>query len=74
VPTKMGGPSAPGDMTKAHLTQAWLAVSSDPLARSSGEYFYHHQLRAPNSIARDAKVQDALIAECARISGITLPE
>ena len=74
VPTKMGGPSAPGDMSKAHLTQAWLAVSDDPLALSSGEYFYHQQLRAPNPVARDVKVQDRLIAECARISGITLPE
>ena len=45
--------SAPGDMSKAHLTQAWLAVSDDPLARSSGEYFYHQQLREPNPIARD---------------------
>jgi NAD(P)-dependent dehydrogenase (short-subunit alcohol dehydrogenase family) len=30
VPTKMGGPSAPGDIAKAHLTQAWLATSDDP--------------------------------------------
>ena len=74
VPTKMGGPGAPGDMSKAHLTQAWLAVSDDPLARSSGEYFYHQQLRAPNPIARDATVQDELIAECARISGVSFPE
>ncbi len=74
VPTKMGGPSAPGDMSKAHLTQAWLAVSDDPLARSSGDYFYHQQLREPNPVARDAKVQDQLIAECARISGVALPE
>ena len=75
VPTKMGGPSAPGDMSKAHVTQAWLAVSDDPLARSNGEYFYHQQLRAPNPIARDdVKVQDELVSECARISGITLPE
>lgn len=74
VPTRMGGPSAPGDMAKAHLTQAWLAVSDDPLARSSGEYFYHQQLREPNPIARDVKVQDQLIAECARISGIALGE
>src|SRR5271155_1498352 len=74
VPTKMGGPSAPGDMSKAHVTQVWLAVSDDPLARSSGEYFYHQQLRAPNPIARDVKLQDALVSECARISGIALPE
>jgi NAD(P)-dependent dehydrogenase (short-subunit alcohol dehydrogenase family) len=73
VPTKMGGPSAPGDMSKAHVTQAWLAVSDDRLARSSGEYFYHQQLRSPNRIARDGKVQDELLSECARVSGITLP-
>ncbi len=73
VATKMGGPSAPGDLSKAHLTQVWLAVSDDPLARSSGEYFYHQQLRAPNPVARDAQVQDQFVAECARISGVALP-
>ena len=74
VPTKMGGASAPGDMSKAHLTQAWLAVSDDALARSSGQYFYHQQLREPNPITRDVKVQDQFISECARISGLALPE
>ena len=66
--------SAPGDMSKAHLTQAWLAVSDDPLARSSGEYFYHQQLREPNPIARDVTMQDQLLSECARISGVALPK
>jgi NAD(P)-dependent dehydrogenase (short-subunit alcohol dehydrogenase family) len=74
VPTKMGGPSAPGDMQKAHVTQAWLATSDDPLARSTGDYFYHQKLREPNPIARDVKIQDELLAECARISGIRFPE
>ena len=74
APTRMGGPSAPGDISKAHLTQVWLAVGDDPLARSSGEYFYHQQLRTPNPIARDATVQDELVSECARISGLALPE
>lgn len=40
VPTRMGEPDAPDDISKAHLTQAWLAVSNDPLARSTGEYFF----------------------------------
>jgi NAD(P)-dependent dehydrogenase (short-subunit alcohol dehydrogenase family) len=74
VPTKMGGPSAPGDMQKAHVTQAWLATSDDQLARSTGEYFYHQKLRAPNPIARDERIQDQLLAECGRISGILFPE
>jgi len=74
VPTKMGGPSAPDDMQKAHVTQAWLAASDDPLARSTGDYFYHEKLREPNPIARDAEIQDELLAECARISGIRFSE
>ena len=37
----MGGSGATGDMIKAHVTQAWLAVSNDALALSSGEYFFH---------------------------------
>ena len=74
VPTKMGGPSAPGDLQKAYVTQAWLATSDDPLARSTGEYFYHQNLREPNPIAMDVKMQDELLAECARISGIRFLE
>jgi NAD(P)-dependent dehydrogenase (short-subunit alcohol dehydrogenase family) len=70
VPTRMGGPGAPGDMAKAHLTQAWLAVSEDALARSSGEYFYHQALRAPNPLARDEATQETLLRECARLSGV----
>jgi hypothetical protein len=74
VPTKMGGASAPGDLEKAHLTQVWLATSDDPLARSTGQYFYHQRLREPNPVARDVKIQDELLAECARISGIAFPD
>ena len=70
----MGGPSAPGDITKAHLTQVWLATSDDPLARSTGKYFYHQNLREPNPLARDVKLQEELLAECARISGVRFLE
>jgi NAD(P)-dependent dehydrogenase (short-subunit alcohol dehydrogenase family) len=72
VPTRMGGPSAPGDISKAHLTQAWLAVSDDPLARSTGAYFYHQALRAPNPIAKDVGAQDRLIEACAQLSGVRI--
>ena len=74
VPTKMGGASAPGDMKKAHVTQAWLATSDDQQARSTAKYFYHQKLREPNPITRDGKAQDELLAECARISGVWFPE
>lgn len=73
VPTRMGGPGAPDNISKAHLTQAWLAVTNDKLALSSGAYFYHKALRSPNGIAKDVACQDRLIAECKRLSTISLP-
>jgi len=72
VPTKMGGPSAPGDLRQGSVTQAWLAASEDELARSTGGYFYHQRLRGPNGIANDVETQEALLAECRHISGVAL--
>ena len=63
-----------GDLQQAHVTQVWLATSQDQLALSTGEYFYHQQLRAPNGIARDADIQERLLAECARISHVPFPD
>jgi hypothetical protein len=68
----MGGPSAPDDLRQGYVTQAWLATSEDKLARATGGYFYHQRLRAPNAIANDARIQEELLAECARISGVPL--
>ena len=73
VPTKMGGPAAPDDMDQAHRTQAWLAVSDDAEARVTGQYFYHLEQRAPDPATGDPARQDALVAACQRLSGITLP-
>jgi NAD(P)-dependent dehydrogenase (short-subunit alcohol dehydrogenase family) len=72
VPTKMGGPAAPDDLRQGYLTQAWLATSADALAQSTGAYFYHQRLREPNPIVRDVGAHEALLAECARISGVSL--
>lgn len=73
VPTRMGGSDAPDDMSKAHLTQAWLAVSEDPLARSTGEYFYYKAIRSPNPITRQESTQKRLLEACARLSTVRLP-
>jgi len=73
VPTKMGGPAAPDDMDQAHRTQAWLAVSDDPQARVTGEYFYHLDRRAPNPEALDENLQHQLLAACENLSKIALP-
>jgi NAD(P)-dependent dehydrogenase (short-subunit alcohol dehydrogenase family) len=72
VATRMGGPKAPDDLDAAHRTQAWLAVSEDPAATVTGEYFYHMQLRKPYPASRDAEKQEKLLEACKRISGVDL--
>ena len=74
VPTKMGGPGATDDLGAGAETQAWLATSDDPEAIVSGEYFHHQKSRAPMAAARDENIQERLIVECARISGVPFPD
>jgi NAD(P)-dependent dehydrogenase (short-subunit alcohol dehydrogenase family) len=73
VPTKMGGPGAPDDLDAAHRTQVWLAVSNDPQATVTGDYFYHLQRRKPHPAAHDPELQDRLLDACERLSGVKLP-
>jgi hypothetical protein len=70
----MGGPGAPDDMSLAPVTQAWLAVSADPGAMVSGEYFYHQEPHPTNPAARDVTVQDGLVRYCADLTGVALPQ
>jgi NAD(P)-dependent dehydrogenase (short-subunit alcohol dehydrogenase family) len=72
VPTKMGGPGAPDDLTKGHLTQTWLAVSDDPAAKVSGGYWHHRQQRPPATETGDPAFQDRLIARLAELTGISI--
>jgi NAD(P)-dependent dehydrogenase (short-subunit alcohol dehydrogenase family) len=73
VATRMGGAGAPDDLDAGHRTQAWLAVSDDPAATVTGEYFYHMRLRAPNPATRDVERQEKLIEACAGFCGVELP-
>jgi NAD(P)-dependent dehydrogenase (short-subunit alcohol dehydrogenase family) len=73
VPTKMGGPGAPDDLDAGHRTQVWLAVSTDPAAMVTGEYFFHMRPRTPLPAARDAERQEKLIEACKHFSGVDLP-
>ena len=73
VPTKMGGPGAPDDMSQAHLTQAWLAAGDDPKTNVSGKYFYHLKRMGANPQANNPALQDRLIAICTEFSGVILP-
>jgi hypothetical protein len=68
----MGGPGAPDDMSLAPVTQAWLAVSSDPDATVTGGYFYHQKPRTAHPAARDLEIQDRLLRYCAALTGVTL--
>jgi len=72
VATRMGGPSAPDDMDEGRRTQVWLAVSNDPAAKVSGEYFYDMSLRSPNPATRNTELQDKLLETCKALSGIAL--
>jgi NAD(P)-dependent dehydrogenase (short-subunit alcohol dehydrogenase family) len=74
VPTKMGGSGATDDLDAGAETQAWLATSDDSEAMVSGEYFHHRKRRAPIAAARDEKIQERLIVECARVSGVPFPD
>jgi len=73
VATKMGGSNAPDNLHAGCVTQAWLAVSEDKAARVTGEYFYHQKLRKPHAATRDVALQEKLLEECAKFSGIEFP-
>ncbi|WP_415854943.1 SDR family NAD(P)-dependent oxidoreductase [Sinomonas sp. G460-2] len=73
VPTRMGGPNAPGDLQTGHETQAWLAASDDPEAAVSGGYWFHRSRREPAAPVSDERFQEAVLAELARLTGVELP-
>lgn len=73
VATKMGGPGAPDDLSLAPVTQAWLAVSSEPTASVTGQHFFHRQTRGTPAVAHSAEAQDALFDYCAELTGTPMP-
>jgi len=73
VATRMGGANAPDDPDQGRRTQAWLAVGDDAEARVSGRYFHHLRERAPDPQTDSVELQERLIAECARLSGVAAP-
>jgi NAD(P)-dependent dehydrogenase (short-subunit alcohol dehydrogenase family) len=74
VATKMGGSHAPDSLEEGYRTQVWLAVSDDPAATVTGEYFYHRKLRTPHPATRDFEKQEKLFEACGKFSGVDLPE
>jgi NAD(P)-dependent dehydrogenase (short-subunit alcohol dehydrogenase family) len=72
VPTKMGGPSAPDDLTQGSLTQTWLAVSDEPTARASGGYWHHRKQQSPAVEALDPGFQDRVLTLLAQMTGVSI--
>lgn len=73
VATRMGGPNAPDNLALGAVTQAWLAVSDDPAATVTGQYFFHQKPRRVHEAARSADFQDRLLRYCGDLAGVPLP-
>ena len=68
----MGGAEAPDDLRSGHLTQAWLAVSDEPGALTSGAYWHHQRRVKPHVAVNDIKFRDNLLAALASATGTKL--
>jgi NAD(P)-dependent dehydrogenase (short-subunit alcohol dehydrogenase family) len=73
VPTKMGGPNAPDDFRLGHLTQEWLATSSDPAALVTGGYWHHQRRMQPHAASLDEAFQHELIKTLEQATGVVMP-
>src|SRR5437868_8530543 len=71
VPTKMGGPGAPDDLTKGYETHVWLAVRYDEKARVRELYFHHKKETGHNPEADDVQLQDRFLNLCREITGVS---
>jgi len=72
VPTRMGGPGAPDDLTLGHLTQTWLAVSEDAQALTSGGYWHHRKRQSSARAALEPDFQDQVLAKLGELTGVSL--
>ncbi|KAK3367441.1 hypothetical protein B0T24DRAFT_651645 [Lasiosphaeria ovina] len=74
VPTKMGRESAPGRLEDAVDTFAMVALGEGPSKGRSGGYFEYSKEQQPIAVAEDVALQDRLLAELSRISGVPVRE
>ncbi|WP_381793117.1 SDR family NAD(P)-dependent oxidoreductase [Streptomyces niveus] len=71
VPTRMGGPGAPDDLTAGHRTQTWLATHPDVTPHTGG-YWHHRQTQEPNPAAQDERFQTRLVQALENRTGVLL--
>ncbi|APX71485.1 SDR family NAD(P)-dependent oxidoreductase [Companilactobacillus allii] len=71
VPTKMGGSGANDDLEQGYAGQVWLASTKD--SSITGQYLYHLKPSHYDSRADDTSLQEELLDQLAKITGIQLP-
>jgi len=74
IRTRMGGPNATDPPADGAETQVWLATSDEPEATATGRYLKRRRVLTPHPAARDEAAQERLLAECARLTGVELPD
>ncbi|KAL2257680.1 hypothetical protein VTK26DRAFT_9314 [Humicola hyalothermophila] len=70
VPTKMGGPSAPGRTEDGVDTFVMLALGKGEESWTPGGYFASSEERQPSVVADDVRLQELLLERLAEISGV----
>ncbi len=73
VPTKMGGPSAPGRVEDGVDTFVMLALGQGEARWGRGGCFVSSQEAEPVAVAGDIELHDRLLAQLAAISGVAVP-
>jgi NAD(P)-dependent dehydrogenase (short-subunit alcohol dehydrogenase family) len=71
VPTRMGGPGAPGDLEEGHRTQEWLA-SAPAIVPRTGGYWHHRRIGRSHPAASDPDFQHELIERLEAHTGVKL--
>lgn len=74
VPTKISGPGAPDNIEDAAGTIAMLALGEGEAAGKTGRYFRDSKEQTPSSDAMDVGLQDKLLRELEKLSGVALPD
>jgi NAD(P)-dependent dehydrogenase (short-subunit alcohol dehydrogenase family) len=74
IRTRMGGPGATDELPAGAETQIWLATSDAPAATVTGRYFKRRRELRANPAAYREDLQEELLAACAELSGVKLPD
>ncbi|RKS80184.1 NAD(P)-dependent dehydrogenase (short-subunit alcohol dehydrogenase family) [Motilibacter peucedani] len=72
VRTKMSGDVAPLSVEQGADTPAWLAVSDDPEALTTGRLFQDRAVVRLNDAVDDEALQERVVETCERLSGLRL--